>query len=257
MADGLTSPPEPNRLLALHPFTQVGIAAVLAVAGGLFSWPIGLAVAAACFALAATAGKLGPFFKIWWKTILILSGIILLLQTFFIGGETPLVEWWIFTGTEEGFQRGLSFAGRVIGVGSAVLLLVTLLDINRLVLALEQRGVNPRVTYIIMATANIIPEMGKQMNVIMDAQRARGIETDANMWVRAQAFVPTIGPLLLSSIVGVEEKALTLESRGFSIKGKRTSLHDLDDPAWERKLRLVLILAIVALFIGGILLWVL
>lgn len=183
--------------------------------------------------------------------------IILILQTLFIGGDTVLYRLGPLLATREGLDRGIGFAGRVLGMGSAILLLAQMLNIHRLVQVMEQRGYRPKFTYIILATVNIIPEMGKRMSVIMDAQRSRGIETDANLWVRAKAFVPTIGPLILTSIVSVEEKALTLESRGFSIEGKRTSLYHIEDPIWERWARRVLFVICIALIAGGILLWVL
>lgn len=246
-----------NWLLGLNPFTQAGIAGFLALAGLLFDWKVTIGTSILCFIAAAYAGKLKPFFQIWWKTVLILCIIILLLQTFFIPGDTPIFSWWIFTATEEGFAKGVGFASRVLGVGSALILLVQLMNMTRMVLALEKRKYSPNLTYVITATVNIIPQMRKQMNVIMDAQRARGIETDSNVFVRAKAFIPTIGPLILTSIVGVEEKALTLESRGFTAKGERTSIHDIADPSSEKVLRKVLAVASIALVIGRILLWVL
>ncbi|MCR8669773.1 energy-coupling factor transporter transmembrane protein EcfT [Agrococcus sp. HG114] len=246
-----------SRLARLHPLTQLGIVGLLALAALLFEWPVGVAVAVVSFVLAAAAGRAAAFFRVWWKTILVLCLIILVLQTFFIPGETVVAELGPLRATQEGLDKGIGFAGRVAGIGSAVLLLTVILDVHRLVLALEQRGVNPRVTYVILATVNIIPEMRKRMTVIMDAQRSRGIETDADVWVRARAFIPTIGPLILTSIVSVEEKALTLESRGFSIRGPRTSLESLDDPAGERALRKALIVIAVLVVVGGVLQWVL
>ncbi len=253
------APPEPPKsaLGRLNPMTQLGLAGVLALAALLFPWYVGVAVTIICFAMAGMLGKFGGFFKIWWKTILVLVIIILILQTFFIGGDTVLYEIGPIKATQEGLDRGISFAGRVLGMGSAILLLTQMLDIHKLVQEMEQRGYHPKFTYVILATVNIIPEMGKRMTVIMDAQRSRGIETDANVWVRAKAFVPTIGPLILTSIVSVEEKALTLESRGFSIDGPRTSLHRVEDPPAEKTARRILLLVAVLLVIGGILLWVL
>lgn len=262
MTEGRTyAPPAPelprSRLARLNPMTQLGLAGLLMLAALLFPWYVGVAVTLTCFVLAGLLGKFGSFFKIWWKTILFLVIIILVLQTFFIGGEAVLYEIGPIKATQEGVDRGISFAGRVLGMGSAILLLTQMLDIHKLVQEMEQRGYHPKFTYVILATVNIIPEMGKRMAVIMDAQRSRGIETDANVWVRAKAFVPTIGPLILTSIVSVEEKALTLESRGFSIEGPRTSLWYVEDPPGEKVARRIFWVVAVLMVIGGILLWVL
>ena len=47
------------------------------------------------------------------------------------------------------------------------------------------------------------------------------------MFVRMKAFVPMIGPLVLSSIQQIEERVLTLESRAFSSGAKKTSIYEL------------------------------
>ena len=44
---------------------------------------------------------------------------------------------------------------------------------------------------------------------------------------RIKAFVPMLGPLVLSSIQQTEERVLALESRAFSAKGKKTSIYVL------------------------------
>lgn len=253
------APPEPPKstLGRLNPMTQLGLAGILVLASLLFPWYVGVMVMIICFVLAGSLGKFGSFFNIWWKTILVLVVIILVLQTFFIGGQTVLYEIGPITATQEGVDRGISFASRVLGMGSAILLLTQMLNIHKLVQEMERREYHPKLTYVVLATVNIIPEMGKRMTVIMDAQRSRGIETDANMWVRAKAFVPTIGPLILTSIVSVEEKALTLESRGFSIEGPRTFLHRVEDPPSEKIARKIFLALAVLFVIGGILLWVL
>jgi cobalt/nickel transport system permease protein/energy-coupling factor transport system permease protein len=210
-----------------------------------------------CLAIAGRAGKLRGFWKLWSKSILVLSLAILVLQMFFVPGETGLFSWWLFEATQEGLDAGITIASRVLGVGAAVILLIQIMNPQSLVLDLERRGINPRATYVLTATVNIIPQMGKQMGVIMDAQRSRGVETDANLWVRMQAFVPTLGPLILNSIMSVEEKALTLESRGFSATGKRTSLYSVEDSPADRRLRIALYLAFALAVAVRIILWML
>lgn len=225
--------------------------------GLLFNWYVTIGSTLICFGLAAFANRLKSLLQVWFRTILVLCIIILVLQTLFIPGDTPIVSWWVFEATEESFVRGVNFASRVMGVGTAILLLIEITDLSRLVISLEQRGINPRITYVITATVNIIPQMRNRMGTIMDAQRARGIETDANLFVRAKAFIPTMGPLILNSVVGVEEKAITLEARGFTAQGERTSIHYIDDPVGEKTLRKLLGIACIVLVIGRIVLWAL
>ena len=53
-------------------------------------------------------------------------------------------------------------------------------------------------------------------------------------------------PLVLSSIIDIEERAMSLEARAFSRAGVKTSLLVLTDTAGQRVGRILLILAMVA-----------
>lgn len=61
-----------------------------------------------------------------------------------------------------------------------------------------------------------------------------------------KAFIPMLGPLVLSSIQQTEERVLALESRAFSAKGKKTSVYVLNKTALD----IVLEVLSVILFIG-------
>lgn len=94
------------------------------------------------------------------------------------------------------------------------------------------------------------------MNAILEAQKSRGIETDSNMLVRAKAFFPSVGPLLLNSLVNAEERAITLEARAFSAPCKKTRLKEINDTGVDKIIRVVLIVAIIASIGGKIVLWI-
>ena len=87
-------------------------------------------------------------------------------------------------------------------------------------------------------------------NTILDAQRSRGLETEGNLFVRARALLPVIQPLLLGSIVDIEERAIALEVRAFGRQGPKTSLLVLHDTGGQRLLRVLLLLAAL-----GVIVW--
>ena len=112
-------------------------------------------------------------------------------------------------------------------------------------LALEKKGLNPKAAFILMLTLQTIPEMKKQADVIMDSQKARGIETEGNVFVRAKALIPIFIPLVLSSIANTEERAITLEARGFSVGEKRTILYDIKETKNDKIMKVILAIFIV------------
>lgn len=244
-----------NPILALNPVTVLTVLAATAVGTFFFGlWPT-VVVTVLCFIVAAAAGKFAPFLKTWLKTIFILSVVIMVLQAFLYPGETVVYDLGWFNVTQEGLDNGIGIVTRIVGIGSLILLGVHLISVRRMTRALEQRGTSPTASYVILSSMNMIPQMGQRMETIMDAQRSRGIETDASMWVRAKAFIPTIGPLILTSIVGVEERALTLESRGFTSPNQKTSLVEIPDTGVDKTIRTLAYIGLAVALALRIYLW--
>lgn len=97
--------------------------------------------------------------------------------------------------------------------------------------------------------------MGKQAGVILDSQRSRGVETEGNIFVRTRALLPVFVPLVLSSILNTEERAITLEARGFSIGEKRTILNDIEETKNDKIIKIMLAIFIVLCIVWRVL-WV-
>ena len=74
----------------------------------------------------------------------------------------------------------------------------------------------------------------------MDSQKSRGVETEGNIFVRSGAFIPVFVPLVLSSIANTEERAITLEARGFSSGSKRTRLYDIEKSKYDNSVVVLL-----------------
>ena len=111
-----------------------------------------------------------------------------------------------------------------MGVGGSLIWFFSVTQEKDFVLALEKSGMSAKASYVVLSTLQMVPVLKK---TIMNAQKARGVETEGNLLVRAKVFVPTIIPLVLSSIAGTEERALTLEARGFSSGINPTHLYDI------------------------------
>ncbi len=95
------------------------------------------------------------------------------------------------------------------------------------------------------------------IRTVMDAQRARGVETEGGIPVRAGAFLPVLVPLILNSVTGAEEKLLTLEARGFSARCEKTRLFRLERSGLERQVKSIAIIITALILCGRIALWLL
>lgn len=193
--------------------------------------------------IAILAGKATNVLNLVIKGLVPIATLIFLLQIFFYPGDTILWSFWIFSIKMEGINFSLLLISRILALGSAFILYFAITPIKDFVYSLEKLGVPAKATYVILSTLSIIPEMRKTSSTIMDAQRSRGVETEGNLKVRAKAFLPTLSPLILSSISSTEEKVITLEARAFTVKGRKTNLHHLDKTKNDTMVRILLISA--------------
>lgn len=239
----------------LNPLTILYLIIVLAVISAIFSYRVTLICVLGMMLIAAVSGQGRSFIVLWLKSIFLICVICFILQSLFIPGSHILWKVWVFSVKTESIDKAVVLCSRILGIGSAILLGGKLINIQSLMTVLEERGVSPSATYVLLSTTNIIPQMSKKMNAILEAQRSRGIETDSNILVRAKAFFPSVGPLLLNSLVSAEERAITLEARAFSAPCKKTKLKRVEDTQVDKVLRIILI-AVLVIAIGGKVAWI-
>jgi energy-coupling factor transport system permease protein len=123
--------------------------------------------------------------------------------------------------------------------------------------ALDASGMNHMITYVFMSSLQMIQVLGHNSRTIMNAQQARGVETEGNILVRARAFFPLLVPLILGSITAAEERALTLESKGFDVKGKKTHIFELNRSPYDKAAKVIALMVAFAVLVWRILAWVL
>lgn len=226
-------------------FTLFIFAIVLISPGYIFSF----AIFPVLILIAMLAGVAKEFLNIVFKALITVLIFIFLMQMFFYPGEIVLWSWGIFEIKQEGIIYSLLLTSRILAIGSAFILFFRMTEVRDFVKSLEDIGLPPMGAYVVLSTLQIIPEMRRQANTIMEAQKTRGVETEGSVFVRAKAFIPTLTPLILSSIAGTEERAITLESRAFSAPVKKTSLHQLSKSNMDRALPIIFVLVVIGLLV--------
>ena len=180
-------------------------------------------------------------------SIVLIISIIIVQGLFHPDNVTVLFSVGGITLYKEGLSYALLLTLRVINMLSAfgVLILTTMPDelIDRLI----RKGMSLKIGYILLSVLQIIPQMQATMGKITDAQRSRGMETQGNLLVRIKAFFPLISPVILNSLNDTRERAIALEIRGFSTKGRKTFLHITKHYRFQRFIQFGLI----AVFIGS------
>jgi len=235
----------------LHPFTKLVITFLcLVLAGTLPSLPWLLT----CFVvlllpLAAIGRILRPFLLRSFAVIAPFVTSLSVIQGFFTPGQTPLFHLGSFIFTFEGWLAGLTVAARILlALGGALLLMLSTRP-DRLMLALTERGMPGSLAYVVLTAIQIFPRFQERAQVIQEAQQARGLEIHVNIFRRLGLLVPLMGPLVLSSIMDTEERAMALEARAFSRPGRKTSLLLLEDSVWQRIARWTIMVAALGLIV--------
>jgi energy-coupling factor transport system permease protein len=249
--------PRESGMHRLHPLTKL-VLVLFCLVLGLFLPGVWLTYAAfvlILLPLAAWAGILPQFVSAVFKTALPIVISLFLVQGLFWPNGTPIASLGPLSLKQEGVAFAIRSAGRFIMIVGSFLLLTFTTRPDGLMLALSQRGVPNSIAYIILSTMQIVPRFQAKANTILDAQRSRGLETEGNLLVRFRALLPLIQPLLLGSIVDIEERAIALEVRAFSRAGSKTSLLVLHDTPFQRVVRLLLILASLGVIVWRVSLW--
>ncbi|MCU0506968.1 MAG: energy-coupling factor transporter transmembrane protein EcfT [Anaerolineae bacterium] len=246
--------PRASALHRLHPLTMLALVVFCLVAGLALPGPWGPYVVflLLILPLAALGQVLPNLLSTAVKIALPFAISVFLIQGLFWTGGTPVVELGPLSLKREGLWFAAQSTGRVLTVVSSFLLLSLTTRPDALMIALDQRGAPKTLTYIVLATIQIAPRFQAKARTILDAQRARGLETEGSVGRRVAALLPLVVPLVLGSIIDIEERAMALDARAFSRSGPKTSLLTLRDTSAQRAGRWLLLLGMIAVVALGI-----
>jgi energy-coupling factor transport system permease protein len=240
----------------LNPLTKLVLAFTLIILGYVFPWYWTATVLFVFMVIPLSfLGRIQKeFFQATIRMLLPVVGFIFVMQAFFYpGGVTEIFSFWIFSVSVESIQFAYLTASRILLMVSSFLLLVLSTHPGDLMSDLTRRGLPGHFAYVITSTLQIIPQMQNKASTIIDAQRSRGLETSGSFRKRVGALLPLVGPLVFGSIVDVEERAIAIEARAFTSPIKKSSLREIDDPAWERVFRWVMLIVIILVI--GVRIW--
>ena len=213
--------PGTSLLHRLNPVTKLALAAGIILATFLGdTYPLLIALLALTFALGAYARAAGGLLSLS-KLMVPLSLIMLVLQTAFIRTGNPVALWI----TTDGLVTGTKAALRLLGVALPLILMLTVTKLNDLANAVvEVLHVPYRYAFTFTTALRFVPVFSQEMNAIMEAQTARGVEYDTkNPLKKIKLMLPLCVPLLVSSVGKTDATALAAEQRGFYLRTRESS----------------------------------
>ena len=199
----------------------MGLAAAIIV--GIFlsdTYVALLGFLALTLALGAYAGVVDRLFSLL-KLLIPLALIMLVLQLAFMRDGN--VVWGFITDT--GLITGSKACLRLLGVALPLILMLMVTKLNDLANAcVEVLHVPYRYAFTFTTALRFVPVFGQEMNAIMEAQTARGVEYDTkNPIKKLKLMLPLCVPLLISSVGKTDATALAAEQRGFYLRTRASS----------------------------------
>jgi energy-coupling factor transport system permease protein len=145
-----------------------------------------------------------------------------------------------------GVAGALAALLRLLGATLPATLLFATTEVADLLGELEARGLSRRAVLVVGTALTAVPRTQARAVEVIEAQRARGLDTEGTWRRRLRGVLPLVGPLVIGGLAEVEERALALETRAFGAPGRRTPLRRLPDSAWQRAGRWLLVASAVA-----------
>jgi energy-coupling factor transport system permease protein len=146
-----------------------------------------------------------------------------------------------------GVIEAVSFFGILSVFVLAGLIFILTTHPKRLMVGLIEKGVPRKIGYVFVASLQLVPELQRRANNILDAQRSRGLDTGGSIRNRIQALVALLSPLLIGALISTQTRALALDARGFAMKGKQTSIYSPTVSITDHAFRLFGVTAVIVL----------
>lgn len=248
----------PQRFIErIHPVLRLAIPVILMI--GVLSTGDALTYYVFTAVIIITSILFGVFAVFWprfWKIATTIAVFTLFVRAFFEYGDSVLFHVGPLTVTQEGVDSAIWYIAMLLGVCAPLILLSSILSLKDMAQALETMGASRQASYVIMNSIRLVPELGQRASAVQDAQRSRGIQVDGSRWIRLRALLPTVSPLVLSSLASVEERAIAMEVRGFGVS-KNTQLLKPHQKLSVRDILCLIVafLVSVAIALGGRFLW--
>lgn len=205
----------------LNPIAKLALASGIIIATFLGdTYPMLLGLLALTLALGAYAGVFKNLLSLL-KLLVPLAVVMLALQTAFVRTGDVVALWM----TVDGLVTGSKACLRLLGVALPLILMLTVTKLNDLANAcVEILHVPYRYAFTFTTALRFVPVFSQEMNAIMEAQTARGVEYDTkNPFKKVQLMLPLCIPLLVSSVGKTDATALAAEQRGFYLRTRESS----------------------------------
>ncbi len=240
--------PGDSWLHRIHPFNKLCYILLTGVSAYLLpgEWLKDIVLLLINLGFLLSAGIFKSAWKLIWKTMLPLVLFMIPIHgILYPGNHTLLIslQWFHL------YREGLLFACNTL-LHLLILLVASLLFVFTtlpadLISTISQTAGSPVLAYLIGSPLLLLPAMRERIVTIQSAQQSRGLDTQGNFLKRCYGLFPLLIPLVLGSLIEIEQRSVALELRGFKSEHPKTFVRKVSDSRLQKRVRqLMLVLTI-------------
>lgn len=159
-----------------------------------------------------------------WLILVMISITSIMLWSFSYGGTRTVVG----PVTVESLIFGISAALRITTMVVAGLIFLSTTRNEEITLALVRLGVPYRVSMALSTALRLVPTIIGSSLTVAQALRSRGLDVDSgHLLERLRKWRSLLIPVFLSSIRGITQLSMALESKGFGFSDSRTFVREI------------------------------
>ncbi len=197
-----------------------------------------------------TAGIFKPSLTFLWKTMLpLILFMVPIHGTLYPENHTVLISFPWFNVYQEGLLFAFNTLLQLLIILIASLIFVFTTHPADLISTISQTAGSPTLGYLIGSPLLLLPAMRERIVAIQSAQRSRGLDTQGSFLKRCYGLLPLLIPLVLGSLIEIEQRSVALELRGFKSKQAKTFVRTVPDSIVQKRVR-QLMLALTICIIG-------
>jgi energy-coupling factor transport system permease protein len=150
----------------------------------------------------------------------------------------------------DGIGYGLSLVARLLAMQTVVFTVALTTTSPDLFAGLDRLRVPRPISFAAAMTLQLVPILRREVSIVLGAQRARGLRVAG-----PRALACALVPVMVASVERVEQMTISLESRGFGGRARRTSVREVGFGIGDRVLAVAGITAGIAGVAAGLTLW--
>ena len=239
----------------IHPFNKLCYILFIGVSVYLLpgKWLTDIVLLLINLGFLLTAGIFKSSWKLIWKTMLpLILFMVPIHGILYPENRTVLISVQWFNVYQEGVLFALNTLLQLLVLLIASLLFVFTTHPADLISTVSQTAGSPTLAYLVGSPLLLLPAMGERIATIQSAQQSRGLDTQGNLLKRFYGLAPLFIPLVVGSLMEVEQRSIALELRGFKSKHSKTHVRTIPDSMLQQRLRRLMLILTLCIVVYGV-----